>query len=486
MPSSVPMLRLKRHPFEDIFETAKRDARIRQQRDEERRRERERLEHDEREKPAIVPVVQHLNRQVLPWALPLQEDARYKGASGGRGRGASHFFAEEAVEAMVKNPSLRFACIREVQKALKFSAKSLVEMKIRDLGVPHLFTVLEREIRRNDGDGIMIFEGMQDHTAESIKSLESFGRAWVEEAHSITDKSLKILLGTMRLAGSEVWFSWNPDQPTDAVEVFFAKLAEQVAKGELPAGRVIHRTSTYLDNPLATRELIEEALLSQRTDSDEYEHIWMGGFDLGGHGRVYSKFRNKPYPEGNIDESIEDAGGELIVGMDFNVNPMTAVIGQRVVDEYEILDALEIMTSNTDEMRDELLERYPGRHIIICPDPSGKRRQSSAPVGQTDFTILENAGFEIRAPNAAPPNVDSYNNANLMLFDGERRRVRIHPDAKPLTNALASLVYKEGTNRPDKNSRWIHITDAFKYPLWEEFNVVTEVPQWGSSSSSLY
>jgi hypothetical protein len=85
----------------------------------------------------------------------------------------------------------------------------------------------------------------------------------------------------------------------------------------------------------------------------------------------------------------------------------------------------------------------------------------------------------------APLIVDSYNNANMMLFDAAtgQRRVRIHPDAKPLINALASLVYKEGTNRPNKNSRWIHITDALKYALWEEFNVVTEVPQWGSSSS---
>lgn len=472
----------KRVPFDDVFDRA--TERVREVRRLTLVRE---AEQAARVSKPVEPIVQNLNRRVLPWAVPLQQPARYKGASGGRGRGASHFFAEEAVEAMVRNPSLRFACIREVQKALKFSAKSLVEMKIRDLGVSHLFDVLEREIRRVDGDGIMIFEGMQDHTAESIKSLESFGRAWVEEAHAITDKSLKILLGTMRLSGSEVWFSWNPDQPTDAVEVFFAKLKEQVEKGELPPGRVIHRTATYLDNPLATRELIDEALLAQRTDADEYEHIWMGGYDLGGHGRVYSKFKNKPYPDGNIDESIEDAGGELLVGMDFNVNPMTAVIGQRAVDELEILDALEIMTSNTDEMRDELLERYPGRTIVICPDPSGKRRQSSAPVGQTDFTILEAAGFEIRAPSAAPPNVDSYNNANLMLFDGERRRVRVHPDAKALIAAWGSLVYKEGTSRPDKNSKWIHVTDAAKYLLWEEFNVLEpETAPWGSSRSEMY
>ena len=61
----------------------------------------------------------------------------------------------------------------------------------------------------------MIFQGMQDHTATSIKSLEGFGRAWVEEAQSITKKSLDMLIPTIRAPGSEIWYSWNPDQPTD-------------------------------------------------------------------------------------------------------------------------------------------------------------------------------------------------------------------------------------------------------------------------------
>ena len=164
-----------------------------------------------------------IKRDIPRWAIPFRQPARYKGASGGRSSGKSHFFAEEAVEAMVNDPSLRFVCIREVQRSLKFSAKSLIESKIWALGVGHLFTVLEREIRRNDGTGVMIFEGMQDHTSESIKSLEGFGRAWVEEAQSISQRSLDLLLPTIRAEGSEIWFSWNPNQPTDPVDAFFRK-----------------------------------------------------------------------------------------------------------------------------------------------------------------------------------------------------------------------------------------------------------------------
>jgi PBSX family phage terminase large subunit len=482
--TAAAMLESKRYRVEDVFRRTIESARLQRQREDERRRELERLEKAEREKPAVVPVVQNLNRHVLPWALPLQQPARYKGASGGRGSGKSHFFAEEAVEAMVRKPSLRVACIREVQRSLALSVKSLVEEKIRQFGVGHLFEITGKVIRRLDGDGLMIFEGMQDHTADTIKSLEGFGIAWVEEAQRLSERSMALLTPTIRRPGAELWFSWNPEQPTDAVDALFTSLEND----PLEAGRFVRVRCSYLDNPLISDDLLKDAARDKRNDEEAYEHIWLGGYNLGGHGRVYSRFKNKEQPDGNLDESIEDLETELLVGMDFNVNPMSAVIAQRVVDECEILDAIEIMTSNTEEMARELKERYPNRTIVICPDPSGKQRRTSAPAGQTDFTILEDAGFEVRAPGAAPLIKDRVNNAQAMLFDleTERRRVRIHPDAKPLITALANLTFKEGTNQPNKKSGFDHITDAMGYLLWQEFNVLEEVAQWGSASTGLH
>lgn len=388
---------------------------------------------------------------------------RYKGASGGRASGKSHFFAEEAVEAMVCDPSLRFVCIREVQRSLKFSAKSLVESKIRLLGVESLFDVLATEIRRRGGDGLMIFEGMQDHTADSIKSLEGFGRAWVEEAQSISERSLMLLLPTIRAEGSEIWFSWNPDQPTDPVDSFFAAGGQGLAR----------KHATYLDNPFCPQVMHTEAARLKASSEDAYEHVWLGGYFLGGQGRVYSSFKNKPFPEGNVDESVTDHGGELYVGQDFNVNPMASVIAQRVVDECHIIDALELPTSNTDEVAAIIKQKYPNRRIIFCPDPAGNQRHTNAPAGQTDFTILRRHGFEVRAPAAHTPVVDRVNNAQEMLLHEGRRRVRISPQARTLITALSNLPYREGTNAPDKRTGFDHSCDAFSYLLWQEFNVLT-------------
>lgn len=407
-----------------------------------------------------------LELELPEWAEPLLAPARYKGAVGGRGRGASHFFAGLAVEEMVCDPSLRFVCIREVQRALKFSAKSLIESKIRSMGVQDLFDIRVPEIRRRGGTGVMIFEGMQDHTADSIKSLEDFRRAWVEEANSLSKRSLRLLRPTIRAQGSELWFSWNRESPTDPVDKFFRE-----REGE---SNVVCVEATYRDNPFLPAEMLEEARADMEADPELYEHVWGGGYFLGGSGRVYSSFKNKPWPEGNVDESIEDHGGELLVGMDFNVNPMSAVLGIRAGDECLILDAIEIPTSNTEEMCLEIRKRHPKRHVIVCPDPSGRQRKTSAPVGQTDFTILERHGFEVRAPSGPPPVRDRENNANKMYRDPDtkRRRCRVHPSAKALITGLANLTFKKDTSQRDKKSRYDHICDAADYLLWQEFNVL--------------
>ena len=87
----------------------------------------------------------------------------------------------------------------------------LITDKIKALGVEHYFTVIGSEIRNNFGTGVIVFQGMQDHTAESIKSLEGFDLAWVDEAQSLSKRSMELLLPTIRKEGSEIWFCWNPE-----------------------------------------------------------------------------------------------------------------------------------------------------------------------------------------------------------------------------------------------------------------------------------
>ena len=161
--------------------------------------------------------------------LPLLEPSRYKGAWGGRGSAKSHFFAEKLIDDSVCEKGLLSVCIREVQKTLKQSAKRLIEQKLIALGLGERdgFKVFN-EVIQTPGDGAIIFQGMQDHTADSIKSLEGFKRAWVEEAQTLSETSLKLLRPTIRAEESELWFSWNPRRKNDPVDVMLRQGISQL------------------------------------------------------------------------------------------------------------------------------------------------------------------------------------------------------------------------------------------------------------------
>src|SRR3990172_880294 len=148
----------------------------------------------------------------------LLKPARYKGAFGGRGSGKSHDFASMLLERCLMR-RCRAVCVREFQRTLEQSVMRLLIDKIRAFGLESSFRILNTHIE-TPGGGIIIFQGMQAHTAESIKSLEGYDVAWVEEAQVLSQRSLDLLRPTIRVEDSELWFSWNPRNASDPVDGF--------------------------------------------------------------------------------------------------------------------------------------------------------------------------------------------------------------------------------------------------------------------------
>lgn len=214
--------------------------------------------------------------------VPLLKPARYKGAWGGRGSGKSHFFAEKLIEDCIKFPGMRAVCIREVQKTLKESSKRLIEDKLNlfGLGEEHGFKVLNEHIM-TPGGGIITFQGMQDHNAESIKSLEGFSRAWIEEAQTLSARSLSLLRPTIRAKESELWFSWNPRRKTDPVDMM-------LRGDELPTGAVVVKAN-WSDNPMLPDVLNQERLDCLKQNPEQYEHTWGGGYATVNVGAYYAR-----------------------------------------------------------------------------------------------------------------------------------------------------------------------------------------------------
>lgn len=237
--------------------------------------------------------------------VPLLKPARYKGAWGGRGSGKSHFFAEHLIEDSLAEPGdsggegLRSVCIREVQKDLAQSSKALIESKLSKFGLGEAdgFKVY-RELIQTPGDGLIIFKGMQDYTAESIKSLEAFKRAWWEEAQSATAHSLSLLRPTIRATGSQLWFSWNARRKTDPVDVML--------RGEQTPTDVAVVKANWRDNPWFTKELELERLDCLRMQPDQYDHVWEGGYIASQVGAYFAKNLAEARGQGRIGRVAAD------------------------------------------------------------------------------------------------------------------------------------------------------------------------------------
>lgn len=213
--------------------------------------------------------------------LPLLQPSRYKGAHGGRGSGKSHIFADLLVERCVLQPT-RAVCVREVQRSLEQSVKRLLEDKIEAHGLSRLFRVMNTHIE-TPNDGIIIFNGMQNHTAESIKSLEGYDIAWVEEAQSLSERSLTLLRPTIREDDSELWFSWNPRFPTDPVDLL-------LRGANRPPNSVVVQ-STYRNNPWFPEVLRAEMEWDKARDPEKYAHVWLGEYERHSEARVFKNWR---------------------------------------------------------------------------------------------------------------------------------------------------------------------------------------------------
>jgi phage terminase large subunit len=276
--------------------------------------------------------------------VPLLEPARYKGAWGGRGSGKSHFFAEKLIDDCQAEPGesgegMRAVCIREVQKDLAQSSKLLIETKLSALGLNEAdgFKVF-RDVIQTPGDGLMIFKGMNDYTADSIKSLEGFKRSWWEEAQAATLHSLSLLRPTLRAPGSELWFSWNPRRKTDPVDVM-------LRGPERPTGAVVVKAN-WRDNPWFTAELEQERQDCVRMSPEQYDHIWEGGYVSVVEGAYYAKSLIEARQQGRLGRVAADPLMTLrafvdIGGTGAKADAFAMWIAQFVGREIRVLDYYE-------------------------------------------------------------------------------------------------------------------------------------------------
>jgi phage terminase large subunit len=203
-----------------------------------------------------------------------------------------------------------------------------------------------------------------------------------------------------------------------------------------------------------------EAARADMTDRQFKQEFEASFEDLGS--RIAYAFER----EHNVKPSPQAVNNEIIVGMDFNIQPCVASIMIRTdAETLHAIDEIEIWGSNTDEMVAEIKHRYPTQKIFVFPDPSGSRRQTSSG-GRSDHAILANAGFIVKAPRKHDPVRDRINATNARLCSGTGlRRLFVSPNCKRTIESLEKHSYKQGTVVPDKDSGHDHMFDALSYAV---------------------
>jgi len=213
---------------------------------------------------------------------------------------------------------------------------------------------------------------------------------------------------------------------------------------------------TTLEGEQVSEDEIEQAKqdLDLRTFQQEYEATFVNYS-----GMIYYNFsRDK-----NIIEKYNKNTGVLHIGLDFNVDPMSAVVCIIENDRIFVVDEVQIYSSNTNEMCDEIKTRYKNKQIVVYPDPSARQRKTSAG-GLTDLAILKNNGFDVRCRSTAPLVRDRINAVNSKLKNvNGKNSLFIVKFCKNAIKSIERQIYKEGTHIPDKDSGYDHMNDALGY-----------------------
>jgi hypothetical protein len=358
---------------------------------------------------------------------------------------------------------------------------------LRDATIPALLEFLEgKKIRYNFNRGENHLTVPETGSKILFRAVEEFERlrgsnlAWfgVDELTYTVEEAWLRLEGRLRdpkatkLCGFGVW---TPKGYDWVYERFVATRIEGY--------------ETVLAAPFENRFLLDQIpdyyeRLRHSYDARFYEQEVLGSYLHMKVGRVYHAFDR----EGNVGAVELDAGKPLLWALDFNVDPMSAVVAQVVDGRVRVLDEIVLSRATTMQACEEFRTRYP-RHaagLRVYADATGARMQTT---GRSDITVLkEEMGhgeygvvtYDVPKSNPAVMDRVALMNAKLGSAAGVRSLV-VSPRCGELIKDFEQVAYKEGSQVVDKerDSKRTHLSDALGYLVWREFGDRGKVGEQG-------
>lgn len=393
-----------------------------------------------------------------------RDEHRFRVVIAGRRFGKTHLAIRELCY-YAREPNKEIWYISPTYKQSKNIVWRKLKKQLQDLRWAKKINESELTIVLKNGSTISL------KGADNYDSLRGVGLDFIvldEFADISPDAWYETLRPTLSDTGGRALFIGSPKGLNWAYELYQNSLDNQAWSS--------HQYTT-IDGGWVPEEEIEQARrdLDERTFRQEY----MATFETFT-GRIYYGFDRKE----NVKELDDVKTDVILTGWDFNIDPMSVIVAVRQGEVMYVIDEVRIFSSNTQEAVEELKARYPRSKIWAFPDPAARQRKTSAG-GQTDLTILQNAGFVVKAPRTHTPVRDRINavNSRLCGSSGERH-LFISPQARHTIEGLERQVYKEGTSQPDKDGGYDHMMDALGYmidylfPIRKDVDHASQPQRW--------
>lgn len=380
----------------------------------------------------------------------LTEKKRYKGAKGGRGSAKSWSFAQ-ALLILGSSSRLRILCTREVQKSIKQSVHKLLKDQIERLGLSSFYQVLENEIRGLNGTEFS-FSGLSDQTVDSIKSFEGCDIVWVEEAQSVSKRSWKTLIPTIRKDGSEIWISFNPELETDETYDRFVTNAPEDC---------IIVDMNYADNRWFPEVLEKERLHAKATLPDaEYQNIWEGKCMPAVAGAIYFEQVAKAEAEGRICNVPYNPLLKVQVVFDLGWNDaMSISLVQKNISALGIIENIEDSHKTLDHYSAELKKKNYNWGKVWLPHDG---RHKDYKTGKSAEDIMKALGWDV----AITPNMSIEDGIRMtrmtfgQLYIDKTHAARLVQCAKRYRRSINQQTNEPGAPMHDE---WSHGADNLRY-----------------------
>ena len=313
-------------------------------------------------------------------------------------------------------------------------------------------------IRLQNGSEIWVAGLDDEKRIEKILGKE-YSTIYFNECSQIPYKSIGV--ATTRLAEKnplrkKLYYDCNPPSKKHWTYWLFVKHADPITSEPVEPSKY----ASLLMNPKDNIQNIDEEYIAEvlsQMPENMRRRFELGEFVDDYDGLVYYQFDR----EKNVKEFNTQPGTKL-VGMDFNVNPMTCIVAQVWNNTLYVHDEVFLENSDTFKMAHELSKRgHSG--ATIYPDSTGANRKTS---GKSDHQILKDEGFKIQSTRN-PLVFDRVNNINTLLKHG---RIVIHPRCKKLINDLEKVSWRGQDLDQKSDPSLTHISDALGYLAWACLN----------------